>query len=103
MNVYVTIQGHGLDENARTHYVTANGVRDGLLSMLNLCQTQGTTLPLLYIKTFPSEWETAKCDVFKEQTSLAKGYRVMYRKKYGRKIKQLSNSRLELFLRSELF
>ena len=85
MNVYVTIQGHGLGEDARTHYVTANGVRDGLLSVLNLCQTQGTTLPLLYIKTFPSEWEMATCDVFKEQTSLAKGHRVMYRKRIWKK------------------
>ena len=29
-NVYVTIQDHGLSAGARTHYVTANGVRDGL-------------------------------------------------------------------------
>ena len=29
-NVYVTIQSHGLSAGARTHYVTANGVRDGL-------------------------------------------------------------------------
>ena len=29
-NVYVTIQGHGLSSGARTHYVTANGVRNGL-------------------------------------------------------------------------
>ena len=26
-NVYVTIQSHGLSTGARTHYVTANGVR----------------------------------------------------------------------------
>ena len=26
----VTIQSHGLSAGARTHYVTANGVRDGL-------------------------------------------------------------------------
>ena len=31
-NVYVTIQGHGLSAGARTHYVTANGVRNGLSS-----------------------------------------------------------------------
>ena len=30
-NVYVTIQSHGLSAGARTHYVTANGVRNGLL------------------------------------------------------------------------
>ena len=29
-NVYATIQSHGLSAGARTHYVTANGVRDGL-------------------------------------------------------------------------
>ena len=29
-NVYVTIQSHGLSAGAWTHYVTANGVRDGL-------------------------------------------------------------------------
>ena len=29
-NVYVTIQSHGLSAGARTHYVTANGVRNGL-------------------------------------------------------------------------
>ena len=30
-NVYVTIQSHGLSAGERTHYVTANGVRNGLL------------------------------------------------------------------------
>ena len=29
-NVYVTIQCHGLSGGVRTHYGTANGVRDGL-------------------------------------------------------------------------
>ena len=29
-NVYVTIQSHGLSAGAWTHYITANGVRDGL-------------------------------------------------------------------------
>ena len=29
-NVYVTIQSHGLSAGARTHCVTANGVRNGL-------------------------------------------------------------------------
>ena len=29
--VYVTIQSHGLSAGGRTHYVTSNGVRDGLL------------------------------------------------------------------------
>ena len=29
-NVYVTIQSHRLSAGARTHYVTANGVRNGL-------------------------------------------------------------------------
>ena len=29
-NVYVTIQSHGLSAGAPTHYVTANGVRNGL-------------------------------------------------------------------------
>ena len=30
-NVYVTIQSHGLSADVRTHYVTANGVRNGLV------------------------------------------------------------------------
>ena len=30
VNVYVTIQGHDLSAGARTYYVTANGVRNGL-------------------------------------------------------------------------
>ena len=30
-NVYVTIQSHVLSEDVRTHYVTANGVRNGLV------------------------------------------------------------------------
>ena len=30
-NVYVTIQSHGLSAGPRTHYVTAYGVRNGLL------------------------------------------------------------------------
>ena len=29
-NVYVTIQSHGLSAGVRPHYVTANGVRNGL-------------------------------------------------------------------------
>ena len=29
--VYVTIQSHGLSAGVRTHYVTINGVRDGLV------------------------------------------------------------------------
>ena len=29
-NVYETIQSHGLSAGAQTHYVTANGVRNGL-------------------------------------------------------------------------
>ena len=29
-NVYVAIQSHGLSAGARTHYVNANGVRNGL-------------------------------------------------------------------------
>ena len=31
-NVYVTIQSHGFSAGAQSHYVTANGVRDGLRS-----------------------------------------------------------------------
>ena len=34
-NVYVTIQCHGLNVGARTHYVTANGVRNGLKACLH--------------------------------------------------------------------
>ena len=33
-NVYVTIQSHALSAGARTHYVTANGVRNGLTFFL---------------------------------------------------------------------
>ena len=29
-NVHVTIQSHGLSAGVQTHYVTANGVRNGL-------------------------------------------------------------------------
>ena len=29
-NVYVTVQGHDLSAGVRTHYVTDNGVRNGL-------------------------------------------------------------------------
>ena len=29
-NVYVTIQSHGLSAGVRSHYVTANGFRNGL-------------------------------------------------------------------------
>ena len=32
-NVYVAIQSHGLSAGARSHYVTANGVRNGLGKM----------------------------------------------------------------------
>ena len=35
-NVYVTIQSHGLSAGVRAHYVTANGVRNGLSSSLLL-------------------------------------------------------------------
>ena len=38
-NVYVTIQSHALSAGVRTHYVTANGVRDGLPTapLIGLC------------------------------------------------------------------
>ena len=32
-NVYVSIQTHGLSAGARTHYVTTNGVRNGLVRL----------------------------------------------------------------------
>ena len=35
-NVYVTIQNHGLSAGARTHYVSTNGVRNGLLGSMTL-------------------------------------------------------------------
>ena len=35
-NVYVTIQSLGLSAGARTHYVTANGARNGLVSLPTL-------------------------------------------------------------------
>ena len=33
VNVYVTIQSHGLSAGVRNHYVTGNGVRDGLCTV----------------------------------------------------------------------
>ena len=33
-NVYVTVQNHGLGAGARSHYVTASGVRNGLMVVL---------------------------------------------------------------------
>ena len=33
-NVYVTIQRHALSAGVRTHYVTANGVRNGLVLLV---------------------------------------------------------------------
>ena len=42
-NVYVTIQSHGLSAGARTHYVTVNGVRNGLRRVMHTqtdCLTQ---------------------------------------------------------------
>ena len=35
-NVYVTIQSHGLSKGAQTHYVIANGVRNGLVVLCDL-------------------------------------------------------------------
>ena len=40
-NVYVTIQSHGLSAGARTHYVTANGVRNGLVFSQDPTQRPG--------------------------------------------------------------
>ena len=34
-NAYVTIWSHGLSAGAQTHYVTANGVRNGLVYMMS--------------------------------------------------------------------
>ena len=39
--VYVTIQSHGLSAGAQTHYVTANGVRNGLREGRQVCPKQG--------------------------------------------------------------
>ena len=44
-NVYVTIQGHGLSAGARLHYVTANGVRNGLGEIVT-CPYLGLCLAL---------------------------------------------------------
>ena len=45
-NVYVTIQSHGLSAGAWTHYVTANGVRDGLrLLLLDPSSTAASSRP----------------------------------------------------------
>ena len=40
-NVYVTIQSHGLSAGARTHYVTANGVRNRLRAIRSDCPNSG--------------------------------------------------------------
>ena len=42
-NVYVTIQSHGLSAGVQTHYVTANGVRDGLSAPPPPSVTDGCT------------------------------------------------------------
>ena len=40
-NVYVTIQSHGLSVGARTHYVTANGVRNRLTLLMKSLRVWG--------------------------------------------------------------
>ena len=57
-NVYVSIQSHCLSAGALTHYVTANGVRNGLHTPLthtrshpNLARPHQHTHTLTYSKT----------------------------------------------------
>ena len=71
-NVYVTIQSHGLSERAWTHYVTANGVRNGLLSSrrvmlthaLPVCPHEGNGTEWVFgkgiMKLYPLQWTTFK-------------------------------------------
>ena len=46
-NVYVTVQSHALSAGARTHYVTANGVRGGLYPPLPCPISHACALPPL--------------------------------------------------------
>ena len=46
-SVYVIIQSHGLSAGARSHYVTANGVRDGLASPRQNMDCYKSTIYLL--------------------------------------------------------
>ena len=45
-NVYVTIQSHGLSAGSRTHYVTANGVRNRLYQRPYIRETMHSALNL---------------------------------------------------------
>ena len=47
-NVYVTIQSHGFSADARTHYVTADGVRNGLCKRQPAQWSQSFLYLLLY-------------------------------------------------------
>ena len=49
-NVYVTIQSHGLSAGAWSHYVTANGVRDGLPKTQTANPLQSTSDCVVYYK-----------------------------------------------------
>ena len=42
-NLNITIQSHGLSAGARTHYVTANGVRNGLEEEETPCLKEDTS------------------------------------------------------------
>ena len=48
-NVYVTIQSHVLSADVRPHYVTANGVRNGLVSSMKYCMLLVFRLEYFYI------------------------------------------------------
>ena len=51
VHVYVTIQSHGLSAGVRTHYVTANGVRNGLGSTQS-CTLGGVLKLMLHTLVF---------------------------------------------------
>ena len=59
-NVYVTIQSDGRCAGAWTHYVTANGVRNGL------CEEQPTVLFLHQVGTSQHAQTTPLCQVLSE-------------------------------------
>ena len=54
-NVYVTIQSRGLSAGARSHYVTANGVRDGLPSPQPILKDPQPALSSFPPKTPPND------------------------------------------------
>ena len=68
-NVYVTIQSHGFSADARTHYVTANGVRNGLGSTLYMA--------IDIMSNWVSPGGTLPADTMSPQTRLSQVLRLL--------------------------